>query len=196
MKHAPVASLVSAVWMIVACGDALLPSVVRAQTPVRSFKLAFFNIQSGKGKLPLAGNPSPFADTGNCTDPAKPMNAWGQGIVQAELIARVANDPGVVALGLAEAWLCANPEAVRAVLQWPAVSGERNGVALLARFGFAGSEEWVQLDTSLNQNPADTMWVLRRSVCLDAACSASIPVFTAHWFPFTTVMADSYTEAA
>src|SRR3954462_1559314 len=135
MKRTRVVGLVSALWITASCADALVPTEVSAQTLVRSFKLAFYNIQSGKGKLPLAGNASPFADTANCTDPAKPMNAWGKGIVQAELIARVANDPSVVALGLAEAWACANPAAVRAVLQWPAVSGERNGVALLARFG-------------------------------------------------------------
>jgi hypothetical protein len=53
---------------------------------------------------------------------------------------------------------------------------------MIARYGFAGAEEWIQLDTSLNINPVDTMWVLRVPVCLDAGCSASINVFTAHWF--------------
>jgi len=40
----------------------------------------------------------------------------------------------------------------------------------------------VQLDTSLNVNPADTMWVLRVPVCLNAACSVSLDVFSTDWF--------------
>ena len=31
-------------------------------------------------------------------------------------------------------------------------------------------------------DPADTMWVLRTPVCLDALCSDSVMVFTAHWY--------------
>ena len=40
----------------------------------------------------------------------------------------------------------------------------------------------MQLDTSLNVNPADTMWVLRVPVCLNAACSVSLDVFSTDWF--------------
>ena len=83
------------------------------------------------------------------------------GVVQSELIAKVGNDSRVISLGLAEAWPCATPAAVRAALGWKANSSERNGVAIVARYGFAGPERWTQLDTSLNINPADTMWVLR-----------------------------------
>ncbi|MBA3231410.1 MAG: hypothetical protein H0T05_01195 [Acidobacteria bacterium] len=67
-------------------------------------------------------------------------------------------------------------------LGWKARSSERNGVAVVAKHGFSGPEEWVQLDTTLTDNPADTKWVLRRDVCLDAGCSQSIPVFVAHWW--------------
>ncbi len=156
-------------------------SIADAQQPLRSFSVAFYNIQSGKGEPGLSGRPVLFTDNGNCTDPALPLNAWGVGFVQQHLRAAV-SDPKVVALGLAEAWGCGSPSKVRQALAWKANSTERNGTALVARYGFAGAEEWIQLDTSLNLNPTDTMWVLRTPVCLDSSCSASINLFTAHWF--------------
>ena len=55
-------------------------------------------------------------------------------------------------------------------------------MALVAKYGFAGPEQWQQLDTSLNSSPTDTMWALRVPVCLDAACSQSMPVYVAHWY--------------
>ena len=147
-----------------------------------AFKVAFYNIQSGKGEPPLPGRIAPFVENHNCTDPTQPMNAWGHGLIQQELRARLGADPQVLALGLAEAWFCGSPENVRRALGWAARTSERNGVALVARYGFAGPEQWQQLDTSLNANPADTMWVLRMPVCLDAACSRSVPVYAAHWY--------------
>lgn len=98
----------------------------------------------------MPGFPATFADTSNCTDRTQPLNAWGVGAVQAELAAKVGNDPSIVALGLAEAWPCAAPAAVKTALGWVGNSTERNGVALVARYGFAGPEQWTQLDTSLN----------------------------------------------
>ena len=160
----------------------LLSSPLAAQAGPTSFKVAFLNIKSGKGQIALPGFPATFADTSNCTDRSQPINAWGVGEVQAELAAKVGNDPSIVALGLAEAWRCATPAAVKTALGWVGNSTERNGVALVARYGFAGPEQWTQLDTSLNTNPADTMWVLRTPVCLDALCSDSVIVFTAHWY--------------
>ena len=153
-----------------------------AQSAPGSFKLAFYNIKSGKGQVALPGAPSTFADTSNCTNRQIPLNAWGMGVVQSVLRTQVAADAEVVALGLAEAWPCATPAAVREVLGWKAHSTERNGVAIVARHGFAGPELWEQLDTSLNANPLDTMWVLRVPVCLDKLCSDSVVVYTAHWY--------------
>jgi exonuclease III len=172
------------VWMSAAItllftGRAGIP--VSAQTGAR-VKLAFFNIQSGIGEVGLAGRPVLFADTKNCTDRTKPLNAWGAGLVQQELVTSVKNDPAVIGLGLAEAWECARPENVRQVLGWQAKTSSRNGLAVLARYGFAGEETWQQLDTSENPNPADTMWVVRVAVCADAACRASILTYTSHWF--------------
>jgi hypothetical protein len=167
----------------------LSPHVTSAQTTPATVRLAFFNIKSGKGQIPLPGFPSTFADTNNCTDRTQPVNAWGVGAVQAEITSSVGNDPTVISLSLAEAWPCATPSAVRAVLGWKANSTERNGIAIIARYGFAGPEQWTQLDTSQNTNPLDTMWVLRTPVCVDAACSSSVVVFTSHWFGFAATEA-------
>jgi hypothetical protein len=146
-----------------------------------SFKVAFYNIRSGIGIQPLGGRRAPFAETVNCDPASGRVNAWGAGIVQAELAKSVKNDPLVLALGLAEAWNCASPKNVREALQWKADSSERNGVALLARYGFSGKPEFLQLDTSGNKNPRDTMWIVRGAVCLDEACRGSIDIYTAHW---------------
>jgi hypothetical protein len=50
----------------------------------------------------------------------------------------------------------------------------------------------VQLDTSLNPNPADTKWVVRVPVCLDSGCTRSIDVFTAHWYSTGTYKSTGY----
>ena len=167
--------LLTASATVIATGTFLQVSRLSAQSEAITFKIAFYNIQSGRGAQPLSGPPN-FADTANCTDPSQPLNAWGGGVVQSELLAHVNSDPSIVALGLAEAWACAEPVNVQKALGWPAVAGERNGQGLVARYGFTGPEEWVQLDTSGNVIPADTKWVLRRHVCVDAACSRSIAV--------------------
>jgi hypothetical protein len=182
--------IVLAVVLIIASA----PGAAVAQTA--TFKLAFWNIQSGKGEPALPGNPVTFSDTSNCTDTTQPLNAWGKGVVQAHLQQSIANDPAIVALGLGEAWPCASPEKVREALGWKSRSSERNGVAIVAKYGFAGAEEWVQLDTTLNTNPADTMWVLRQPVCLDSACTRSINVFTAHWYGTGTDKGTSYDRQA
>jgi hypothetical protein len=154
-----------------------------AQSAAPTFKVAYFNIQSGKGEQALPGHPATFTENTNCTDPSLPMNAWGTGLIQAHLTASVGNDPKVIALGLGEAWssTCGSPERVRQALGWKARTGEQNGVAMVVRHGFAGPQEWLQLDTSLNPNPKDTMWVVRAPVCLDAGCAQSVDVFVAHW---------------
>jgi hypothetical protein len=177
------------------------PSTALAQSA--TFKVATFNIRSGRGQPALPGHTALFADSLNCTDTTQPLNAWGIGFIQQHLRAAL-SDPSVVALGLSEAWFCGIPSNVRQALGWKASSTERNGVALVARYGFGGPEEWVQLDTSLNINPADTMWVLRVPVCLDAACSATINLFTAHWFAesnhadpqYNTILQASYDRQA
>jgi len=182
---------------VAACVAAVAaPTPALAQTS--TFKVAWFNIQSGKGEPALAGHPSTFSDVNNCTDKTQPMNAWGHGFVQSHLLKSVGSDPKIVALGLAESWttVCGSPENVRQALGWKSRTSERNGVALVAKYGFAGTEEWVQLDTTLNPNPADTMWVLRIKVCLDAGCSQSMNMFASHWYSSGTNKQASYDRQA
>ena len=162
-KACPVVRLVLLVGLVVI----LSPCVAAAREVPATIKIAFYNIRSGMGQMPLPGHPIPFAATTNCSDLTAPLNAWGIGLVQEQLMASVGSDPRTIALGLAEAWKCGSPENVRTALGWRVRTSERNGVALVARYGFAGPEEWEQLDTSLNVNPVDTMWVLRVPVCLD-----------------------------
>jgi hypothetical protein len=148
-----------------------------------NFKVAYWNVKSGKGQVAMPGHPATFVDTSNCTDTTQPLNAWGVNLMQQELVAKIKNDPQIVALGLGEAWttVCGSPENIRAVLGWKARTNEQNGVAVIARYGFAGAAVWQQLDTSLTPNPSDTMWVVKTPVCLDAGCTSSINLFTAHW---------------
>jgi hypothetical protein len=173
--HAPITAL--HVWCIGVLLCAATPAAAQS-----TFKVASFNIQSGKGEPALPGRAQLFADTANCSDPAAPLNGWGVGFVQQHLQQAIGSDPSIVALGLTEAWLCGSEKNVRTLLGWRAHSTNRNGVAVVARHGFAGPEEWVQLDTGTNLNPADTMWVLRVPVCLNTTCSAAVDVFAAHWY--------------
>ena len=157
----------------------LAAAIVVAQPA--SFKVAFYNIRSGWGAQPLKGHAGSFADNANCTHSDQPMNAWGNGVVQKALVANIKDDPSVVALGLAEAWVCASPQNVRKVLAWKTATEERNGTALLARYGFSGGADWLQLDTSRNKNPKDTMWVVGARVCIDPKCRSTVHVFSTHW---------------
>ena len=168
----------------VAAAALLLGLPTLASTQTATYKVAFLNIKSGHGQIPLPGGVATFSTTANCTDPSQPVNAWGVGYVQETLVAKIKNDPAVIALGLVESWetVCGSPWNVQQVLGWAAHSPENNGVALVARHGFAGPLEWKQLDTSMNPNPADTMWVLRAPVCANAACSQVVTIFTTHWF--------------
>ncbi len=177
-----------------AIGGLVAPRTAVAQGTPATFKVAFFNIQSGKGEPAMTGHVADFSDTTNCTDTTQPINAWGIGLIQDHLRNSIGADSRIVALGLAESWasVCGSPENVRKALGWAARSSERNGVAMVARYGFAGAEEWVQLDTTLNTNQADTMWVLRVPVCLDSACTQSINVFAAHWFASGSYRSTSY----
>jgi hypothetical protein len=98
-------------------GVLAMPGATAAQpAPARAVELAFLNIQSGKGEVGLAGRPVLFADTQNCTDLTRPVNAWGVGIVQRALASGPGSDPSVLAVGLAEAWICGSAENVRRTL--------------------------------------------------------------------------------
>jgi len=175
--HSPTRAIVGRLLVASIAGLAIAAPLAQAPT----FKLAFYNIRSGQGIEALRGHATPFAATVNCDPKSGAVNAWGVGMVQKELVKAIKNDAAVLALGLAEAWNCGSPEQVRQVLDWKAHSSERNGVALVARYGFAGQVDWLQLDTTKNRNPRDTMWVVHGRVCTTATCRASIDVYAAHW---------------
>ena len=171
--NARVSRVAIIIGVIVAAG-------VAAPTAQTGFAVAFYNIRSGQGVVGLAGHPKVFDITDNCDPSRGPVDAWGTGMVQKELN-RALRDDATIALGLAEAWKCGSPKNVRAALGWKQQSEERNGVALVARHGFAHEPEWLQLDTTRNKNPKDTMWVVHGAVCRDARCGATIDVYATHW---------------
>jgi hypothetical protein len=153
---------------------------IPATAPAQTFKIANWNIRSGKGIAGLTGPRLFDSDTANCTDSTKPLNAWGVGVPQAEL-QKLNGDPNVVALGLEEAWHCGAPARVQEALGWAAILPDRNGTSIVARYGFAGPATATQLDTSLNVNPRDSAWIIEVPVCVDAQCARSVLTFVAHW---------------
>jgi hypothetical protein len=165
---------------------------VLAQTGPLTFKIAFWNMRGGSGQSQLPGRSCSFTMNSNCTDVSQPLNAWGMHVVQDALIRSVRNDAAIVALGVVEAWGCAMPQAIRQVLAWKSTSTVRNGIALIARFGFGGPEEWVQLDTSKTLVPADTKFVLRVPVCLDQSCTRSVMTYATHLNGAATLEVDEY----
>ena len=106
-------TIVGAITVLGAAAVAASVSAVGRVQPPPSFKVAFFNIRAGKGQPALRGRATPFTSSGNCTDTAKPLNAWGTGLVQKHLLDSVGKEP-VIALGLAESWasVCGSPEHV------------------------------------------------------------------------------------
>jgi hypothetical protein len=163
-----------------------------AQTGPIVFKIAFWNMRGGGGQSQLPGRTCSFTMNQNCTEVSQPLNAWGMHVVQDKLVRSVGNDPAIAALGVAEAWGCATPQAIRQVLGWKSTSKVLNGIAIVARFGFAGPEQWIQLDTSRTISPADTKFVLRVPVCLDQACTRSVVIYTTHLNGAATLEVDEY----
>jgi hypothetical protein len=144
----------------------------------QTFKVATWNIRSGKGITGLQGFPKTFdSNTSNCNTASLPLNAWGVGVPQRELAALNA-DPAVVALGLQEAWLCGSPQNVKSALAWKSyVVDNQNGTSIVARHGFAGPV----VTRKLTSSATDPNWIVRAPVCLDAACGQSVMVYVTHW---------------
>jgi endonuclease/exonuclease/phosphatase family metal-dependent hydrolase len=113
-------------------------------------------------------------DTVNCHDRSKPINAWGIGLPQAQL-EHLAADREIVAVGLQEAWNCASPAAVNAILGFKSVSREEEGTALVVRYGFAGAIKYHRID------PAANRWLIGGDVCIDPMCLRSVPMFATHF---------------
>ncbi len=143
----------------------------------RSFKVATWNIRSGMGVRGFSTR-TWDDETLNCTDRSRPLNAWGLGLPQ-KVLAGIAADPAIVAIGVNEAWNCAAPDQINAVLGFRAVSREQQGVALLARHGMAGAFVYARIDAD------DDRWAIGGPVCLDADCSSSVVMFATHLFTQT-----------
>jgi endonuclease/exonuclease/phosphatase family metal-dependent hydrolase len=141
--------------------------------PSRTFKVATWNIRSGMGIRGFT-NTGWNDDTINCDDPTRPVNAWARGLPQQQL-RRLADTPAIVAVALQEAWNCASPSRVNAVLGFKAITREYEGVALAARYGFSEPVSYRRIDDVNNR------WLVGGGVCLDAACSSSVPIYSTHW---------------
>jgi len=176
-RFGALALFAAGVSVAVACGHS--PSQpdangVTSTTPKTApvvFKVATWNIRSGMGIRGFTTT-SWSSDTLNCTDPSKPMNAWGIGLPQAEL-SRVRSDPSIVAFAVQEAWNCGNPTNVNGVLGFKDMSREMNGTALAARYGFATPPTYTKISSQ--------DWMVGGPVCLDGSCSATMPIFAVHW---------------
>lgn len=110
----------------------------------------------------------------NCTDSARPMNAWGVGLPQQEL-RKIAVDGSVVALAVQEAWNCGSPKQINQVLGFKTITREQQGVALAARYGFHGEPIYFRIDV-----PNDR-WMIGGDVCLDASCRRTVTMFSTHF---------------
>jgi endonuclease/exonuclease/phosphatase family metal-dependent hydrolase len=148
-----------------------------AQAP--AFTVATWNIRSGYGAA-VPGTSAAFdMNTSNCGDPARPRNAWGNGLPQRVL--REAIDESVIALGLQEAWGgCGNVRNVAAELGWTARSPERGGVGLIARYGILGTWEAWQIEFRGVAGAPEDRWIVGAAVCVTADCASTINVWTTH----------------
>ena len=155
-----------------ACTDSPNAPSQRSPTGV-AFKVATWNIRSGMG-IRGFGTTSWSHDTVNCNDRSKPVNAWGIGLPQAQL-ERLAGDPEIVAVAFQEAWNCASTEAINAILGFKGVSRELEGVALVARYGFAGALKYERIDAAANR------WLIGGDVCIDVMCARTMPMFATHF---------------
>lgn len=161
---------VAAVGLSECAGSPNSPSQ-RSPTGV-AFKVATWNIRSGMGIRGFTTT-SWSHETTNCTDQSKPVNAWAVGLPQAQL-ERLAADPAIVAVAFQEAWNCASPAAINAILGFKSASRENEGVALLARYGFAGPIKYERIDAAANR------WLTGGDVCVDPMCARTMTMFATH----------------
>jgi endonuclease/exonuclease/phosphatase family metal-dependent hydrolase len=138
-----------------------------------TFKIATWNVRSGMG---VAGFGTRHWDhtTLNCTDRSKPMNAWGMGLPQKQL-ETIRADASIVAIAVQEAWNCGRPAQLNSVLGFKTATREQNGVALIARYGFAAQATFHRVGARYDS------WLVGGAVCLDVECSTSLPLYSTHW---------------
>jgi endonuclease/exonuclease/phosphatase family metal-dependent hydrolase len=152
-----------------------------------TFKVATWNVRGGSGEKGWTKTPPPFeSDTGNCTDPTQPLNAWGVGFTQQFITEQVANDPAVVAFGAQEAWGCAEPDHVAALLTgWKSYDEGRAGVGLFARYGITGTWDKFQIEENGVRGMPEDRFLIGANVCLDAGCRRTAYIYSTHLAPAT-----------
>jgi hypothetical protein len=148
----------------------------RAQAPpARSFEVANWNVRSGMG-IAAATNSHINSDTTDCS-----LNASKPGGPFWPAMDTVRDDPAIVALGVQEAWACATPEKIREYLGWRHATPERNGTALVSRFGLKGPHVMQQIAFKKVDGASEDQWVFGGDVCLDKDCSATERIYVAHF---------------
>ncbi len=165
--------------MMVGCAftvTAALVVTLGAGEAFAGFKIAHWNVQSGFGKGGWTGGSAGFTPGSNCS-----TNAWGNGSgpLAKMLVSKVKNDADVVALTVNEAWTCATPSRIRSLLGFAKATGEVNGVAVIARYGFAGATEAKALPKC--SSGAEQRYVVRAPVYTDSARKKVVQVFATHW---------------
>jgi hypothetical protein len=146
------------------------------------WKLVHWNVQSGFGKAGWISAGVGFTQGSDCS-----KNAWGNGYgpLAKTLVTQAKDDPDVVAVTLNEAWTCATPRRIRALLGFAAVApdwttaGEVAGVSIVARYGFAGPSKVKALPKC--SSTADQFYVVSAPVYVDAARTRVVHVYATHW---------------
>lgn len=156
-----------------------------------TFKVAFWNLEAGTGMPKMAGKTCAYDDSGynkypNCTGAAiQPGH-----ILSDQLASLAASNANLVAIGLSEAYGCVSAATVRTRLGWPApISGYAgvvtgsNGTSVVAKYGIVNSTKGAVITTDPNNAAytcSDPQTPLRTEICLDAICSKTMQMFTAH----------------
>jgi len=150
-----------------------------------AFKVATWNLRGGSGQKGWKKTPPPFeSDTGNCTDPTRPLNAWGVGFTQQFITEQIANDPAVVAFGAQESWGCTKPSNIAPLLPgWKSHNYGRAGVGLFARHGISGGWDEFRFERKGVGGMSEDRFLVGANVCLVADCSRTAYVYSTHLAP-------------
>jgi exonuclease III len=140
-----------------------------------SFKVANWNVRSGMG-IAAKKNPRINSETTDCT-----LNASKPGGPFWPAMNTVKDDKAIVALGVQEAWACATPEKIRAYLDWKAATPERNGTALITRYGLRGKHVVEQVAFKGVEGASEDQWLFGGDVCVDADCESTVRIYSAHF---------------
>jgi len=166
------------VWRVVMVFGALAAAsrgFHAAQAELPAFKVANWNVRSGMG-IAAATNPKIDSDTTDCT-----KNASKPGGPFWPAMNAVKEDEGIIALGVQEAWACATPAKILEYLGWHYTTPERNGTALVTRYGMKGAHVREQIAFKGVEKATEDQWLFGGDVCVDKACSATVRIYSAHF---------------